>query len=106
MSAPTLPAPGDALARDLANGIGGEIVVSKSGIRIVAGGRTLCWVNQRRHGVQLDFRAADVAEAAAKARKTLDVRGARARLNLNGNPAAVTAARILLEHVTQKAGAV
>jgi hypothetical protein len=83
----------------LADGIG-RVAHAKTYDRILAGKRTLAYVNPRREGVQLDFRAADLDGAPARLRKRATVKRDRALLfvtekNLEG-------ARTLLQHIAQK----
>lgn len=86
---------------DLARGIG-RVVHAKTYDRIVAGRRTLAYVNPRKDAVQLDIRAADVAKAPAKFKRALNVKGTRARLTVTETGKNVAAARALLEHVAAK----
>jgi hypothetical protein len=88
-----------AQAKELAAGIG-SVKRAKGYSRIVSGKRTLCYINPRKDGAQLDFRVADVAEAPAPLRKALTIRGSRAVMQTNGD---VQLARELLAFV--KAGA-
>jgi len=88
------------VTQNLARGIG-RVVHSKGYGRIVAGKRTLAYVNPRRDGIQLDFRAADLSGAPARLRTRAIVKGNRALLTVDGKN--VAAARTLLEHVAQKA---
>jgi hypothetical protein len=86
---------------DLARGIG-TVVHGKTYDRIVAGKRTLAYVNPRRDAVQLDFRAAHLKDAPARLRKRTTIKRDRALLLVNGKNR--EAARALLEHVAAKAG--
>jgi hypothetical protein len=97
---------GETVTQNLARGIG-RVVPGKGYARIMAGRRTLAYVNRRRAGIQLDFRTAAVTDAPAKARKRAIIKGDRALLTLNGPNEAtrkgrVEAARALLQHVAQK----
>lgn len=87
------------VTQDLARGIG-HVLHGKGYDRIVAGKRTLAYANARRAGVQLDFRAADVAAAPARLRKRATIKSDRALFVVNDKNLA--AARELLEHVAQK----
>lgn len=106
MAAQTTKA-GPEMARNLAEGIG-TVVPSKGYARIVAGKRTLAYVNERKAGVELDFRAAALDGAPARLRKRTTIKGDRALLNLGGQNDATRkgrteAARALLAHVAQRA---
>lgn len=90
------------VTQDLARGIG-RVVPGKGYARIMAGRRTLAYANERKAGLQLDFRAADLEGAPARLRKRTIIRRDRALLHVNDRN--VAAARGLLEHVAQKAGA-
>jgi hypothetical protein len=68
--------------------------------RIVAGRRTLAYVNPRRDAVQLDFRAGDLAGSPARLRKRTTIKRDRALMIVNVKN--VAAARALLEHVARK----
>lgn len=94
------------LARDLAEGIG-DLVASKGYARIMAGKRTLAYVNERKTGPQLDFRAAAIEDAPARLRKRTTIKRGRALLSLGGQNEATRkgraeAARALLQHVAAK----
>jgi hypothetical protein len=91
---------GQKVTQDLARGIG-RVVQTKTYGRIVAGKRTLAYVNPRRDAVQLDFRAADLDGAPARMRKRATIKRDRALLIVTDKN--VDAARALLVHV--KAGA-
>jgi hypothetical protein len=93
---------GETVTQDLARGIG-RVVHAKTYDRIVAGKRTLAYVNPRRDAVQLDFRAADLDGAPSRLRKRTSIKDDRALLIVNAKN--VKGARALLEHVAQKAGA-
>jgi hypothetical protein len=81
----------------LADGIG-AVEHAKGYDRIVAGGRTLAYVNPKKGALQLDFHGADVGGAAAKLTKDLAHSGSRAKLSIS-DKATTTTARALLEHV-------
>jgi len=81
---------------ELADGIG-AVVPAKGYDRIVAGDRTLAYVNPKKDAVQLDFRSKDVEGAPSKLRRGITVKGNRALLSVNGRGTAN--ARALLEHV-------
>jgi hypothetical protein len=89
------------VTQDLARGIG-RVIHGKGYDRIVAGKRTLAYANPRRVGVQLDFRAADLAGAPARHRKRATIKRDRALLVVNHKNLA--AARALLEHVAKREG--
>jgi len=91
---------GPTVTQDLARGIG-RVLHARTYDRIVAGKRTLAYVNPRREAVQLDFRAVDLVGAPARLRKRTTVKRDRAFLLVNDKN--VAAARALLEHVAQKA---
>ena len=88
------------VTHDLVRGIG-RVVHSKGYDRIVAGKRTLAYINPRRDGVQLDLRAVDLADASARLRRRTTIKRERALLMVNDKN--VDTARALLEHVAQKA---
>jgi hypothetical protein len=91
---------GEKVTKDLARGIG-RVAHAKTYDRIVAGKRTLAYVNPRRDGVQLDFSAADLAGAPGHACGTAPtVKRDRALLIVNGKN--MEPARALLEHVRHK----
>lgn len=94
---------GETVTQDLARGIG-RVVHAKTYDRIVAGKRTLAYVNARRDAVQLDFRAADLDGAPARLRRRATVKRDRALLIVNGKN--VESARALLQHVAEKAAPV
>jgi hypothetical protein len=85
--------------QDLADGIG-RVVPGKGYARIMAGKRTLAYANERRAGLQLDFRAADLTKAPARLRKRATIKGDRAILTVDAK--STDAARALLEHVAQE----
>lgn len=87
------------VTQDLARGIG-RVVQAETYDRIVAGKRTLAYVNPRRDAVQLDFRVADLEGAPARLRKRATIKRDRALLMVNSKN--VVAARALLEHVARK----
>jgi hypothetical protein len=88
------------LSQDLARGIG-RVLHGKTYDRIVAGKRTLAYVNPRRDAVQLDFRAADLAGAPARLRRRTTIKRDRALLIVNAKN--VEGARALLQHVAKNA---
>jgi hypothetical protein len=90
------------VTQDMARGIG-RVVHAKTYDRIVAGKRTLAYVNPRREAVQLDFRAADLEGAPARLRKRAIVKDDRGLLLVNAKN--LEAARALLQHVAKRAGA-
>jgi hypothetical protein len=90
---------GRTVTQNLARGIG-RVAYAKTYDRIVAGKRTLAYVNLRRGAVQLDFRAADLDGAPAPVRKRATIKRDRALLIVNDKN--VDAARALLQHVRQR----
>jgi hypothetical protein len=86
------------VTQSLARGIG-RVSHSKNYDRIVSGKRTLAYVNPRREGVQLDFRAADLEGAPAKVRTPATIKGTRALLVVTEKN--IEAARALLAHVKE-----
>jgi hypothetical protein len=78
------------------------VVPGKGYARIMAGKRTLAYVNERKSGLQLDFRAADLEGAPASARRRATMKRERALLTVTDKN--VEAARTLLQHVAEKAG--
>jgi len=92
---------GSTVTQDLARGIA-RVIYGKGYARLVAGKRTLAYANDRKGGLQLDFRAADVGDAPARLRKRATVNGDRALVTVTPKNAA--GARALLEHVARKAG--
>jgi hypothetical protein len=97
--------PADTLTREMVEGISDvEVVPARKSSygRIVAAGETLAYANPRRAGVQLDFRAADVGDAPAKVRRSVEVKGNRARLTVTDTGTNAAAARALLQHVAAK----
>jgi hypothetical protein len=75
------------------------VVHAKTYDRIVAGKRTLAYVNPRREAVQLDLRTADLDGAAARLRKPATIKRDRALMIVTDKN--VDAARALLAHVKE-----
>lgn len=92
---------GQTVTQDLARSIG-RVVPGRAYARIMAGKRTLAYVNERKAGLQLDFRAADLEGANARLRKRTTIKRDRALVLVTDKN--VDAARALLEHVAQKVG--
>jgi hypothetical protein len=90
---------GRTVTNELARGIG-RVVHAKTYDRIVAGKRTLAYVNPRRDTVQLDFRAMDLDGAPARLRKRAIIKNDRVLLFVNSKN--VNAARALLQHVADQ----
>jgi hypothetical protein len=89
---------GEKLTQDLARGIG-RVAHAETYDRIVAGKRTLAYVNPRREGVQLDFRAPDLNGAPARLRKRATIKRDRALLLVDAKN--IEAARALLAYVKE-----
>ena len=89
---------GEKLTQDLADGIG-DVVPGKGYARIMAGKRTLAYVNERKAGVQLDFRAVALEGAPARLRRRTTIKRDRALLVVTAKN--VEGARALLQHVAQ-----
>jgi hypothetical protein len=84
---------------EIADGIG-AVAHAKSYDRIVAGKRTLAYVNPKKDALELDFRAKDLEGAPARLVKGLTAKGDRALLRVDGK---ATIARQLLEFVAGQA---